>query len=170
MGVWLACSTNSPNALLGTLTPENNSKPAAAQAGIAAVEISEVGIAGARENGGGALAEAVIIVDQHDARGLARHQAGEAQFQPAQRHIARPQQMAAREDQLLAHVDQRQFAAVAEHGFDGSGSDRAQHRYLRAQIHEACREVIGCTSPVFKSILIRSIFSRSVPVTRTKRA
>ena len=33
-GVALACSTNSPNALLGTLTPENSSNPAAAQAGI----------------------------------------------------------------------------------------------------------------------------------------
>ena len=31
LGVALACSTNSPNALLGTLTPENNSNPAAAQ-------------------------------------------------------------------------------------------------------------------------------------------
>ena len=32
LGVPLACSTNSPNALLGTLTPENSSNPAAAQA------------------------------------------------------------------------------------------------------------------------------------------
>ncbi len=32
LGVALACSTNSPNALLGTLTPENSSNPAAAQA------------------------------------------------------------------------------------------------------------------------------------------
>jgi len=32
LGVPLACSTYSPNALLGTLTPENSSKPATAQA------------------------------------------------------------------------------------------------------------------------------------------
>ncbi len=32
LGVPLACSTNSPNALLGTLTPENSTRPAAAQA------------------------------------------------------------------------------------------------------------------------------------------
>ena len=33
-GVPLACSMNSPNALLGTCTPENSSKPAAAQAAV----------------------------------------------------------------------------------------------------------------------------------------
>ena len=32
LGVWLACSMNSPKALLGTLTPENSSNPAAVQA------------------------------------------------------------------------------------------------------------------------------------------
>ncbi len=32
LGVPLACSTNSPNALLGTLTPENSSRPASPQA------------------------------------------------------------------------------------------------------------------------------------------
>ena len=33
LGVWLMCSMCSPNALLGTLTPENSSKPAFSQAG-----------------------------------------------------------------------------------------------------------------------------------------
>ena len=32
LGVPLSCSTNSPNALLGTCTPENSTNPAAAQA------------------------------------------------------------------------------------------------------------------------------------------
>ena len=32
LGVALTCSTNSPNALLGTLTPENSGKPAASHA------------------------------------------------------------------------------------------------------------------------------------------
>ena len=94
--------------------------------GGAAVEKAEIVIAGGGEHRGGACAEAVIVVDQHDAGIFTRHQAGEAQFQPAQRHVARPQQMAAREDQFLAHIDQRQFAAVAEHGFDGGGGEGAE--------------------------------------------
>ena len=94
--------------------------------GGAAVEKAEIVIAGGGEHRGGARAEAVIVVDQHDAGIITRHQASEAQFQPAQRHIARPQQMIAREDQFLAHIDQRQFAAVAEHGFDGGGGEGAK--------------------------------------------
>ena len=94
--------------------------------GGAAIEKAEIVIAGGGEHRGGACAEAVIVVDQHDAGIFTRHQAGEAQFQPAQRHIARPQQMAAREDQFLTHIDQRQFAAVAEHGFDGGGGEGAK--------------------------------------------
>ena len=58
--------------------------------GGASGKIRQVGIAGAGEDFGGARAKPVIIVDQHDAGGAARHQAGEAQLEPAQRHIARP--------------------------------------------------------------------------------
>ena len=138
--------------------------------GVAAVEIGEIAVAGAGEDIGGARAEAVIVVDQHDARGAARHQRGEAQFEPAQRHVARPQQMAAREDQFLAHIDQRQFAAVAEHGLDGGGGDGMKHCFRRVQVHDACCAYICSTAPVFRSILMRLILSRLVPVTRMKRA
>ena len=46
----------SPNALLGTLTPENSSKPAFSQAATPPSRYDEVGIAGAREDVGGAFA------------------------------------------------------------------------------------------------------------------
>ena len=115
LGVPLACSIYSPNALLGTLTPENSSKPAAAQAGDAAGENADIGVTVARQDRGRALGKAVVVVAQHDARRAARHQLGELQFEAAQWHRARQQQMVLRKDQLLAHVDERELAAVAEH-------------------------------------------------------
>ena len=63
-------------------------------AGHAAIEDGDVGVAGARQHVGGALCQAVVVVDQHDARGVARHQSGKAQLQAAQRHVPRPEQMA----------------------------------------------------------------------------
>ena len=138
----------------------------------AAIEVRDVAIAGAHKNVGGAHAEAVIIVNQHDAGGAARHQLGKAQFEPAQRRRARPQQMVLREGEFLAHVDQRQLKAVAEHGFDGGGTDRAKHRFRPGfvQDYDEVPVYICATSPVFRSILIRGILSRLVPVTRMKRA
>ena len=93
LGVPLSCSTNSPNALLGTLTPENSSYPAASQAVDAAVEDGNVRVAPLRQHLGRALGKALVRIDQHDARRLARHQPRHAQLQPAQRHRAREQQM-----------------------------------------------------------------------------
>ena len=90
LGVPLSCSTNSPKALLGTCTPENSTNPAFSQAGDAAIETREVGVAGLDKNFGGALDQAVVIVAEHDAGRLARHQTRKAQLEPAQRHIARP--------------------------------------------------------------------------------
>src|SRR6516165_5284624 len=54
-----------------------------------AVERMEIGVAGAREDVSGALAKAVGGVAQHDARAPPRHQAGEFELEPAQRHRAR---------------------------------------------------------------------------------
>ena len=78
--------------------------------------------------------------------------------------------MTAREDQFLAHVDRRELLPVAEHGFDGGGGERAEHGVGRAQGYDAEPVYICATSPVFRSILMRGILSRSVPVTRMKRA
>ena len=115
LGVPLACSTNSPNALLGTLTPENSSRPASPQALTPPSRIAEIGVAGAAQDISRALDQAVAVVAQHDAGRAARHQLGEFQFQPAQRHRAREQQVTLREDQLLAQVDEREFLAVGQH-------------------------------------------------------
>src|SRR4029079_5032451 len=46
-------------------------------------------------------------------------------FQTAQWNGPRPEQVAAREDQLLAQIDQRQLTSVGEHGFDGERGERA---------------------------------------------
>src|SRR5665213_1244659 len=52
--------------------------------------------------------------------------------------------MIAREDQLLAQIDQRQLAAVGEHGFDGVGIERLWiclkwHERLTASCPALCR-------------------------------
>ncbi len=91
--------------------------------GDAAIETGKVAIAGARQHRGGARGETIVVVDEHDARCLARHQPREAQLEPAQRDIARPQQMVLREGEFLAHIDQRQLLVVAEHGLDGGGGE-----------------------------------------------
>jgi hypothetical protein len=76
------------------------------------------------------LNDAVIVVDEQDARRLARHQPREAQFDAAQRHRARPQQMILRVGQLLAHVDERELFAVGEHRLDNGGRYGAEHDLL----------------------------------------
>ena len=44
LGVPLSCSTNSPNALLGTFTPENSHKAGLLPGGDAAVEIGQMSL------------------------------------------------------------------------------------------------------------------------------
>src|SRR5262249_1894665 len=137
-----------------------------------------VAIAARVENFRSALGKPIIIIAQHDAGRAARHQAREIQLQPAQRNRSRPQQMALREDQLLADVNERELAAVAEHGLESVGIDRAHDLDARREAghdgmwagYVACCGVIWCTSPVLRSIRMRVILSRLVPVTRTKRA
>ena len=68
------------------------------------------------------------------------------QFESAQRDRARQQQMAPREDQLLAHIGERQLTAIADHA--------AQLRGAYLPGHVACCGVIGCTSPVLRLSLI----------------
>src|SRR6266566_873157 len=139
LGVPAACSTNSPNALLGTLTPENSSKPASAHA-------------------------------------PTRHQAGNQQFQAAQRHRARPQQMRSREDPLLAQVEDCQLLPVGEHRLEIARAHHLHHiiagsgRSFRAHPHVACCAVICVAFPVARSNRRRAMRSRLVPVTRMKRA
>src|SRR5438046_547541 len=50
------------------------------------------------------------------------------QHQQAQRDRARPKQVIAREEQLLTQIAQRQFAAIAEHGFDRMPVERFRLR------------------------------------------
>ena len=78
-------------------------------------EIVEVAVAGVQEDAGRALGQPVRVVAQHDAGAASRHQAGEFELDPAQRHRAREQQMTLREDQLFAQIDERQLGAVGDH-------------------------------------------------------
>jgi hypothetical protein len=87
--------------------------------GIAALQIRKIGVTGLSQNRGRALDQAVIVINEHNARGEARDEPDEPQFEPAQRHRARPQQVILREGQFLAHIDQRQLGAFAQHGLDG---------------------------------------------------
>ncbi len=107
--------------------------------GDAAVEDARHRVAVAGQDRGGAFGEAVVVVAQHDARRAARHQLRELQLEAAQRHRARQQQMALRKDQLLAHIDQRELAAVADHAAQ-RGADRDSD--LRLPRHVACCGVI----------------------------
>ena len=76
--------TYSPNALLGTLTPENSRiRPAPRR--IAVVE-DATSVAGLPQLLRGAFGEAVAVVHEHDPCPRARHQAREALLDPAQRH------------------------------------------------------------------------------------
>ncbi len=143
----------------------------------AAVEMEKIGVAGAQKNRRRALDQAVGVVAQHDAGAAARHQTGEIELQPAQRHRAREQEMALREDQLLAQVDERQLPPVAEHGPEGVRVQRPQRgarRHCRGSFgqkaHVACCGVIWCTLPDARSKRTRWMLSRLVPVTRMKRA
>ncbi len=95
-------------------------------------EIEEVGVAGPRQDRGGACRQSVVVVTQHDAGAVPRHQTGEFQLETAQRHRAGEQEMALRVDQLLAQIDDRDLLAVAEHRLDGMGLKRLN---LRPRVH-----------------------------------
>ncbi len=144
-------------------------KAGGAPSGDAAGENAHIGIAVARQDRRRTRGEAVTIVAQDDARRAARHQGAEFQFKTAERHRARQQQMTLREDQFLAHVDEREFAAAADHVAEIMRADGMAH-VRTAFAHVACCGVIRFTSPVFRSKRTRSMRSRLVPVTRMKRA
>ena len=78
-----------------------------------AYERMEVRVAGAGEDLGGTLDQAVAVVAQHDTGAAARHQPREVELEAAQRYRAREQQVVLREDQLLAQVDDRELLGVA---------------------------------------------------------
>ena len=85
--------------------------------GHAARERRDVAISEAHHERGGALRKAIGIVDQYDACRTPRHQHRELELEPAEGQGCRKEQMAPREDALLAHVEQRQLAAVTQHRF-----------------------------------------------------
>ena len=60
----------------------------------------------------GAHRRAVAIVAPHHARGPPRHQGVDQQFETAQRHAGRHQQMTPAKDSFLARIQQRDLAAV----------------------------------------------------------
>src|SRR6185312_3138162 len=98
--------------------------------GYAALEIGDVDVFGVHQDGRGALDQAVPVIDQHDARRLARHQAREVQLDAAERHRARPEQVILRIDEFLAHVDERELFAVREHCLDDGGGEGAEDDYF----------------------------------------
>ena len=55
---------------------------------------------------------------------------------------ARPQEMALREDQLFAKVDQRKLAPVVQHGLDGCGIERACGGFGHGFLEQRCRQRI----------------------------
>jgi len=102
-------------ALLGTCTPENVTSPAFVQAAMPPSRYRQVGVAGACQNICRARGQAVIVVAQHDVRVVSRGTSrAKRQLEPAQRYVARPQQMIFENGEFLAQIDQREFFAVAE--------------------------------------------------------
>ena len=158
---------SSPNALLGTLTPENSSIPGRRPGRDAAVENGNIAIAVARQNRGGALGKPSASSNSTmrvPRRGTSR---ANRSSKPAQRHRARQQQMAfARRSAPRA----RRPAPARRHRRACAHDGRADARAHPSDRHVACCGVIWCTSPVFRSKRTRLILSRLVPVTRTKRA
>src|SRR5262249_13675677 len=103
----------------------------------AAREDGNVGVARLGEDAPRARREPVVIVAKHDPGRAARNEAREVELQPAQRDRARPQQMALREDELLAHVDEGELAAIGEHGFEVMDAYRSHRAHIvRASPHE----------------------------------
>ena len=142
----------------------------------AAAETEQIGVAETAQQFGPALDQPIGVVAQHDLRAPTRHQAGNQQFQAAQRHRARPQQMRSREDPLLAQVEDCQLLPVGEHRLEIARAHHLHHiiagsgRSFRAHPHVACCAVICVAFPVARSNRRRGMRSRLVPVTRMKRA
>jgi hypothetical protein len=103
-------------------------EPRRGPGGNAAVEDGDVGAARPRKNAGGAFGHPIGVVAQYDAGGAPRHQPGEPQLQPAQGHGAREQQMVLRENQLLAHIDERELAPIGQHRLEGARVHLVRHR------------------------------------------
>ena len=147
-------------------------------AGEAIREDEELAVAVPAQDLRRARRQPVAVIDQHDARRPARHQPRHGEFETAERSRACMQQMRLREDELLAHVEQRHLLAVGQHGPDRGGRNRLCR--LRARLHSrACIArgiahvarcgVIWVIFPVARSNRARVILSRLVPVIRTKR-
>ena len=80
----------------------------------AAVEHRHIRIAERSHAPGGEQCRTVAVVAPHDSGGAARHQIVDEQFQPAQRHARRQQQVAPAENALLARVEQGDLAAIVQ--------------------------------------------------------
>ena len=79
------------------------------------------GIAEARKPTRRPVGDPVAAVDQHDPARAPRHQPADIEFEPAIRQIDREQRMPGAVLTLLAHIEKRDLAAVAEpvpHGRD----------------------------------------------------
>src|SRR6202022_969073 len=73
-----------------------------------------------------AFCKAIGLIAKHDAGVEAGDQAREIELQSAERNRARVEEMPAREDQLLAQIDEGELPAVGEHRLEGVGSNRLQ--------------------------------------------
>ena len=123
-------------------------EPGRGPGGDAAVEDGEVGVAGAHEDIGARVRPGRrrrrTARCASCARGTRRR---ESQLQPAQRHRAREQQMVLREDQLLAHIDQRELAPVGQHRLERARVDLRRHRLQRHDVTSPAAASSGGSCP-----------------------
>ena len=85
-----------------------------APGGGAAGENTDIRVAVSREDARSTFGQSVAVIAQHDAGRPPRHERRELQLEAAQWHRAGEQEMTLREDQLLAHIDEREFAAAVD--------------------------------------------------------
>jgi hypothetical protein len=111
----------------------------------AALEQRHVGVAMGEQPPRGHFGQAFVTVDHDHAGGASRHQQRDPHLEPRQGRAGGEQQMALGEDAFLAHVEQRDLAAVVEAALQllrGEGGD--DHGVLGAWISGKAE---GCRSP-----------------------
>ncbi len=135
----------------------------------AAVENGNIGIAIARQDRGGTLRETVTVIAQHDAGTAPRHETRRTATRSGSAAPIAP----AADGSARRSVSSRTSTSASS--LPSPIMPRRSRGLIRRLTpepadHVACCGVICFTSPVLRSKRTRLIWSRLVPVTRTKRA
>jgi hypothetical protein len=114
-GVPASCSTSSPKDLLGTLTSRNSSPPLRRQPSSPPSSRLTAVQPAAASQARGRFGQAFAVVVDHHRHVAARQPPGRVELEPRARDLHREQRVLLRERVFLAHVEQRDLAALQQH-------------------------------------------------------